>query len=156
MSDLILRDEEIGELIGMPKRVTNNPRWTILKKSKRKNYTVESIDGRHQFMLYLRQNERVLDHFSCGLVYQHPDGESVHLVRHNGSDHEHDNPLEGGPKLKPSCHIHLATERYMLAGRKPEHYAVATTRYIDLDGALRTLLDDCNIQGMPTEHPRLF
>lgn len=34
------------------------------------------------------------------------------------------------------------------AGRKAEHFAEATGRYTDIAGALRALMDDCNVLGL--------
>ena len=70
------------------------------------------------------------------------------LVRYNGSDHEHSNPLDSATPLPLACHIHRATAKYMAAGRKAEHYAETTDRYCDLNGALKALLHDCNISGL--------
>lgn len=148
MGDLILTDEQIERLLSTPKRVTTqNARWKKQKGSRQRNYDLESEDGGLFFSLYLRQNERVKESFSCGLLYLHAGGEKVTLTRYNGSDHPHFNPLDG-TSSDNHCHIHRATERYMAAGRKSEHYAESTGRYTDLDGALRAIVDDCKISGM--------
>lgn len=39
----------------------------------------------------------------------------------------------------------LIKERYQLAGRKEEFYAEITDRYSNLRGALRCLIEDCNV-----------
>lgn len=70
------------------------------------------------------------------------------LARYNGSDHEHSNPLERGIPIPFQCHIHRATERYIEAGRKAEHFAETTDRYVDLAGATKACIQDCNIQGL--------
>ncbi len=36
----------------------------------------------------------------------------------------------------------------MQAGRKAEHFAQETDRYVNLHGALEALLKDCNISGL--------
>lgn len=148
MSNLILSDDEIRRLLRLPKRVVNEgARWKEVRGSRQRNYGVESHDGEHTFKLYLRQNMRIQQSFSCGLVYVHPSREEVTLTRYNGPDHPHSNPLELGERLNWQCHIHIATSRYMSVGRKPEHYATPTDRYSDLDGAFLALLGDCNIDG---------
>lgn len=153
MSRLILTDDEIAQLLKMPKTAINpGAKWKEQRQSKQKNFSVQSDDEKHRFLLYLRQNMRVQAHFSCGLYYHHPSGEKVTLTRYNGSDHPHGNPIEGS-HIDYQCHIHVATQRYMEQGRKPDHYAEPTDRYTCLDGALRELILDCNISGVPLPEP---
>jgi len=143
-----LTDKEIERLISMEKAI-DNPQAKMREKrgSMQVNYEARAATG-ERFKVYVRQNMRIPEGFSCGLIYLCASGESVTLARYNGSDHEHTNPLDAQERLPPSCHIHRATERYMRAGRKAEHFAAATSRYTNLDGALRALVDDCSIQGL--------
>lgn len=145
---MALTDEQINALIALPKVITN-PRARKIEKrgSEQVNYDAEGPDG-EQFRVYLRQNMRITDGFSCGLLYIPARGDSVTLTRYNGADHEHSNPLDSGKPLPLACHIHRATEKYMTAGRKAEHYAQTTDRYQTLQGALAALLLDCNISGL--------
>lgn len=144
---MVLTDEEIARLLSVSKRILNPKARKISKRgSEQVNYDAESEAG-EKFRVYLRQNLRIPEGFSCGLLLVTESGETVTLARYNGSDHEHGNPLDGGKPLPIACHIHRATERYMLAGRKAEHYADTTTRYSNLDGALKALSADCNISG---------
>ncbi|MGA4530007.1 DUF6978 family protein [Ectopseudomonas chengduensis] len=148
MGDIILTDEQIERLISSPKTVTSpGARWKTQRGSRQRNFDLESEGGKLRFLLYLRQNERIRDSFSCGLLYFHAGGERVTLARYIGSDHPHYNPLDG-TRSDNHCHIHRATERYMSAGRKAEHYAESTDRYTDLDGALRAMIEDCKISGI--------
>lgn len=154
MADLILTDEQIEVLLRAPKKVTNpGARWKVQRGADQKNFELESDDGK-QFTLYLRQNIRIANNFSCGILYKHPQG-PVTLTRYNGSDHDHDNPLDLDTKVSTACHIHIATERYMRIGRKPEHFAETTDRYTDLDGALRSLVEDCKITGIKLKDPEV-
>ncbi|WP_205418718.1 hypothetical protein [Pseudomonas syringae] len=153
MADTILTDLQIGDLLTCKKTITNpGARWKDLPSCKQKNYEVISDDGA-EFEIYLRQNSRVPHSFSCGIFLKHPSGETITLARYNGSCHPHTNVLEGGQKIDFTTHIHRATERYMLAGRKPEHYAIATSAYNDLEGALWTMIEDCNIFGLRKPEP---
>lgn len=148
-----LTDAEIQRLLELPKTITNPKARTISKRgSEQVNYDAEAASG-ERFRVYLRQNLRIPESFSCGLLYTPSAGEPVTLTRYNGSDHEHANPLDGGSPMPAACHIHKATERYMQAGRKPEHFAEATDRYSDLQGALRALILDCNIKGLSDNSP---
>lgn len=151
-----LTDQRIEQLLTCEKTITNpGARWKDFPGCKQKNYDVTSDDGA-QFEIYLRQNKKIAHSFSCGILLRLPSGESITLARYNGSCHPHSNPLEGGEKVDFTPHIHRATERYIRAGRKPEHYAVATDAYSDLEGAFDNLLIDCSVSGLgrpSTRHP---
>lgn len=111
-------DAEISRLISMPKQVKNAKARTIEQRgSERVNYEAYGDNG-EEFRIYIRQNRRILDGFSCGLLYISRSGESITLARYNGSDHEHTNPLESSSPIRFACHIHRATERYMQAGKQ--------------------------------------
>lgn len=145
---MVLSDAEIDRLIKIEKTVTN-PKARVIEKrgSEQVNYEAEANSG-EKFRVFVRRNVRLPDGFSCGLLYITPSGETVTLTRYNGSDHEHSNPLEGGGALPRACHIHRATEKYMQAGRKAEHFAETTQRYTDVSGALYELVLDCNVKGL--------
>lgn len=144
---MVLTDEEIDRLLALPKRVTNpRARKRSQRGSEQLNYEVESDTG-EVFKVYLRQNLKIPEGFSCGLRLVLKSGDTITLTRYNGSDHEHGNPLDGGKPLPRACHIHRATQKYMLAGRKAEHFAETTDRYSNLDGAFKALIFDCNISG---------
>lgn len=150
-------DTKISDLLEIPKRVTNpNARETDKGSHLQKNFRVASRDGQ-EFTLYVRQNKRVNDDFSCGLAWHTPSGETLTLVRYNGSSHPHPNRLEGNA-VGFCCHIHKATERYIQANLKPEGFAEETDRYKSVSGALHELVTDCNISGISTDpdQPDLF
>ena len=66
------------------------------------------------------------------------------IRRYNGKSHQHGNKIEGD--VMYDFHIHMATERYQIAGYpKEESYAEPTDRYSDIHGALRCMMEDCNI-----------
>lgn len=142
----MITDDEIDWLISHAKMITGaKGRPRTQRKSEQAGYFVESVDGTRKFELYTRQNTIDRDHYSCGLIYHAPDGTSIPLVRYNGSNHEHRNPLEGGELIRFKCHIHRATQRYIEMGDKAEKYAQTTDRYTNLAGAFECLLLDCNI-----------
>ena len=89
------------------------------------------------------------DDFSCGISWVSPSGEVLTLKRYNGPSHDHPNHLEK-TKVGYNCHIHIASEKYIKANKKPEGFAEATKRYITLDGALHCLVTDCKISGIQT------
>ena len=153
-----LTDERIGQLLLMPKRVSNPTARNVTDANHdKREYIVESVDGSERFRLFVRQNKTVSDDFSCGLQWLPAGGEELILARYNGSSHSHPNRLEGN-HLDFVCHIHRATERYIQANRKPDGFAEAATAYQTCNGALNSLMADCNIAGLETEadHPQLF
>ncbi len=144
---MLLTDEEIQRLLESPKTVANpRARQKSQRGHDKVNYELDGQSG-ERFRLYVRQNGRIEESFSCGLQYLPPGGESITLARYNGSDHPHNNPLEMA-EVSMVFHIHRATERYMAAGMKPEHFAEATDRFKDLRGALKCIVSDCKITGM--------
>ena len=154
---MTISDARITALLSLKKTVTNPKSHVVSRDShKQRNYRVESQDGQ-SFTLYTRQNNKMAEDFSCGLLWHMPSGDALTLVRYNGSSHSHTNKLEQS-KLNFSCHIHRATERYIMAEKKAEGFAEPTNRYSTLAGALHCLVTDCNISGLLTqpEQPRLF
>lgn len=156
-----INNKKIEELIKCPKRITNpNARIKMKDGHEQFNYKVMSTDENESgFVIFTRQNKRegMEDDFSCGLNWIAPNGESLTLCRYNGSSHNHPNLLEN-EILGYKFHIHKATEKYILANRKPEGFAEKTERYYSLKGALHWLVSDCNVTGIKTEpdEPKLF
>lgn len=154
MDPLSLTDDIIAMLLQCPKQVTSKrPRETPKAKHIERNIEVSSLEGGHRFTLLTRQSTVIADNYSCGLLWHASTSNGVMLTRYNGSDHEHANPIEGDD-FSFRCHIHRATERYIAAGRKFEHFALPTERYNSLDGALVCLMNDCNISwaGLNSAH----
>ena len=146
-----LTDEKIAALIAMPKRVTNpGARRKVIGKHEQLTYNVLGNDNETSFQIFIRQSIKIVESFSCGLLWISPSGETVTLIRYNGANHPHDNPLEGN-HFEFNCHIHKATERYIAANKKPETFAEMTDRYRTLDGALNCLLNDCRVTGVVVE-----
>ena len=141
-------DEQLAELRSMPKRV-ENPRaqWTE-KPTGAPAYRQRSFkvcgqaDEKSRFEVYQREHLEDKTDFSSGIAAILRDGSRLMLARYNGSSHEH-----GDIEYEP--HIHRATEKAMIEGRKPEYYAEATHRYSTVRGALACLYDDFSIPRDP-------
>lgn len=146
-----LTDEQIAQLLAVPKRV-ENPQARERQEGQhlRRDYRVVSEDGAHRFSVFTRQSTRIADGFSAGLLWHARSGEEVVLLRCNGSDHPHPNVLER-QRIDFECHVHITTERYIQANRKPEGYAAATAAYRTLAGALHELVSRANIRGLKSE-----
>lgn len=149
-----LTDDKIGDLLNCNKKVVNpNVRRKEKEGHEQFNFRVIALDDSgHEFELYKRQNlrEGMEDDFSCGISWLAPNGETLTLKRYNGSSHNHPNKIEN-TKLGNNSHIHIATEKYIQANRKPEGFAEITDRYNTLDGALHCLVTDCKISGIQTK-----
>lgn len=145
-----LTDTLIAELKALPK-VIKNPKSRPKEEGRRSltNYDVVSACGVWAFRLYKRQNTIFPNDYSCGISVDPPSKETVTLARYNGDSHTHGNELEG-TSFEYLRHIHVATERYIMAGKKPETYAEPTERYSTVDGALHCLMMDWNITGLDT------
>lgn len=153
-----LTDAQIAELVAMPKRAENpNAKTRSEGRHSRRDFRIISTDGVHEFALFVRQSLLLPQGFSAGLRWLAKSGESVMLMRCNGSDHPHTNGIERD-KLESVCHIHQATERYLAVGKKSEGYAQSTREYRTLNGALHHIVRQCNITGLKTEpdEPDLF
>lgn len=149
-----LTDDKIADLLSCNKRLTNpQARSKIKDGHKQENFKAIATDGSgHKFEIYKRQNmlDGMDDDFSCGISWLAPNGETLTLKRYNGPNHDHLNPLEKA-RLGDTCHIHVATEKYIRANRKAEGFAMETDRYNTLEGAFHCLVTDCRISGISTE-----
>ena len=144
-----LTDEIIDQLLKEPKLVQNKRKKISQKmQHEERNYDVISEDGENSYTLIVRQSRLQISNYSCGLKLNAKSSQSIMLVRYNGEGHPHRNPLEK-ENFEGKCHIHRATERYIKAGRKPEMYAEITQRYANSLEALKCLIEDCNITGLP-------
>lgn len=150
MSVETLTDALIAELMICSKRVDNPASKTRTEgKHIRRDFRVTSADGRHEFVLFTRQSTVIAESFSAGLRWKSKTGEEVILMRCNGADHPHGNALEH-ERFAAQTHIHRATERYILAGRKAESHAQPASAYSTLDGALHHLTQLTRIEGLST------
>ncbi len=151
MSSDTLTDEQIAALLAMPKQIENpNAKNRSVGRHSQRDFRVISTDGTHEFALFVRQSLSLPEGYSVGLRWLAKSGESVMLMRCNGSDHPHANSIERD-KFEPVCHIHQATERYLAVGKKSEGYAQPTREYRTLNGALHHIVHQCNIVGLKTE-----
>ena len=152
---ILITDEEIDALLKEPKKLQNikilfNPKFTVKKGHKESALEIK-CSNESKFMIILRQNlENTID-FSVILGYV-PKGQTkpFHLRRYNGKSHEHTNHFEKKNGVEEmykfyNFHIHQATLRYQQSGFSEEGYATPTDRYSDINGAIKCLIEDCNI-----------
>lgn len=141
-----LTDFEITQLLEVAKPVPADFRSKLKLRPKRghveRDLEVKGEDG-SRFKLILRMSLSNPLSFSAILGYQFPSSNQVfRLRRYNGRAHEHTNVIE--KETFYDFHVHEATERYQELGGKEDGFAEPTDRFVDLDGAIDCLMQDCN------------
>ena len=153
-----LTDDELIKLVDESKPLPENYHRRFLLKPKRGhkevNLDIEGTNGSH-FRIILRQ--ALLDplDFSVILAYLVPQSNRmIRLRRYNGKSHEHRNKLED--ETFYDFHIHISTERYQeQEGEREDGFAMPTSRYADLQGAIDCMLQDCAFIRPPDSPPPL-
>lgn len=104
-----------------------------------------------RFVIYQRRRLDDQGGFSRRVSFLPPCGRALPPARSNGPSHEH-----GVIAYHP--HIHRASERAIVAGKKPECYAEQADRFASLEDALACLISDFNLTGFAAQHDqqRLF
>lgn len=145
---VILSDEEIADLLRERKLLCDDYVARLQMRPKRgyKEADLEITgESGSRFQIRLRQSSSQPLDFSVILLYHVPGtNRDIRLVRYNGDHGGHTNFIER--TRVHGCHVHRATERYQGIANKADGYAESTTRYVDLHGALRCLLQDCNFE----------
>lgn len=140
-----LSDAEIASLVDEQKNSDTDFAELNLKSSsghRRQSYSLIGHAG-SRFTLFLRQNSLDSFDFSAILGYHIPGTNTVFRLRRYNGRHFHTNAIEN--ETIYGCHIHIATERYQIRGGDEEAFAIETTLYSDLRGALACLIADCHI-----------
>jgi len=115
---VVYTDEFIEFLIGCPKKITKPPSKNMKsdRGHLRNDFEVESEDGEHRFLCFIRVNEKFEENFSVGIDYLPKDeAGSVMLLRCNGSHGPHK-----VHNHHAFCHLHKATSETISKGFKPE------------------------------------
>ncbi len=144
---MILDDAQIAALIGEPKPTVEPAALipTTHKGAHRETQQSVTTDEGSSFRLIVRQSTFDPLDFSVILGYELPETTRVfRLLRHNGNSHDHPNRLE--QTVARGFHVHLATERYQLAGYEEDGYAEMTNSYGDLAGAIRSMIAVANFK----------
>lgn len=142
---MFLSDARIGTLIGESKPTVEPAALipTLTKGQQReRQQSVTGADG-SRFRVIVRQAILDPSDFSVILCYEPVESTGLfRLRRHNGNSHDHPNRLEG--EMIRGFHVHLATERYQIAGYAEDAYAEVTHSYTDLAGAIHHMLQAAN------------
>lgn len=160
MTIRIYSDEMLAALRSMKKEAVGRwSRWlekpTGRPVHRQRSFKIKAIveeSQEYRFEIYERQNLRDGGDFSCGIAHVSFDGFRLTLARYNGPAHEH-----GDIFFQP--HIHLASRKSIVSGKKPENEAKQTDRFETLEGALACMVEDFHITGIDAKHDttgRLF
>lgn len=147
--DQFFSDEEIQSLISEPKQIAIplsqiGAKYREKRGHKEYDLAIPRVDG-SQFNVKIRQSLENPLAFSVILAFvPKTKSEWFILRRYNGKNHRHGNKLENESPFY-DFHVHTATERYQREGMNKETYAEVTEEYSDLNGAIRSLISDCNI-----------
>lgn len=145
---LIYSDLEIAALIQERKPLPKNWRSQLRPRGEHrhtKGHLDITGDAGNQFRVILRQNPAKPLDFSVILAVRiSQSSKFFRLRRYNGHSHEHINHIEN--TKSDGFHIHCATARYQAINRAEDGYAVPTTRYCDINGAVQCLLNDANFE----------
>ncbi len=156
--NIIYSDQEIAALIQEHKPLPEDwhSQFTIKRKRGHRDLHLDLTgDAGNGFRIIIRKSEFDSSNFSVVLAVQVPQSNRLfRLRRYNGCNHAHTNLIEN-TEVK-GFHIHFATERYQRQGIRKEDYAVSTTRYNNINGALRCLILDANFDEPSSLQEPLF
>lgn len=148
-----LTDAQLDSLRAEVKRPTRRGRPLHEGPYTRQEFQLQGEEGGGAFTLlktWLTQFPALS--FSAVLIWK-PDGpHGLILCRYNGRNHSHTNQIERD-RIKQAYHVHTTTARYIAAGKQAEGYAKETSRYVDIEGAFRCLVADCNVRGIIPDDP---
>ena len=153
---LDITEEWIEQLRIMPKTVTPpRSRWTQKNPGhKQRKFSLRGLDDEDKkFSIFLRQSVTHTNSFSCGIEFITGGPSKVRLARYNGPGHVHHNgPEHVHPEIRFRPHIHRASEKAYLLGKKLDAFAEETDRFATLPGALQCLIMDFNVSGVPVDY----
>lgn len=144
MEARLVTDDVIARIISASKRLDGEiGSVEVVPPNRKHSFNLVDGDG-NTYLLYLRQNLHRDSDFSCGVWWENAVPRMC-IVRYNGSAHAHRNKIEQG-RISYRAYRHVATERYIQAGLKPEGFAIERTDYRDLSGAVQALHKEMNLE----------
>lgn len=139
---MVLTDAQIKELVDAPKILPDNYRSRLFPEKPAKRELMVYDDQHRKYKILIREDLAYPDNFSVILMHILPQTNNFFCLRRYNCEEIHNNLLE--KEKIHGYHIHMATERYQAAGRKPEAYAELTERYTNPREAFACMVSDCN------------
>lgn len=159
LGNSIISDTFAEELIVEPKYYDSKTTLFELKpvadaRHKKADIALICEKYNHAVSMTIRQSTICALNFSVVLRYKDQNKNTYNLIRYNGDHGSHTNTLTN--KIITGPHIHRITEEYQKNTTRPEGYAVATDKYVDLNQAIAIFLKDMNISvKRPPNTPKL-
>lgn len=137
-------DDDLAQLISCAKRILQAPKKEMRTEGQmqRNEMTLESLDGRHQFRVYLRQSLQFSENFSIGLDYAPMDEPGTFCLLRCNSMH-------GAHRIHPHhlhYHIHRCKAEDVNAGLRDARHVEVTLEYAAFRDALSYFLVRVNVQ----------
>ena len=154
----MLTDQEIRELIELPKRITaKKPAEGYVEESgsRRCSLELEAIPSNGaKFRVFTRQNIEFMENFSIGLRYQTGDRAMgmITLVRYNGP-HGETSRQPDGHFARPHTHHVTAAELARGNSHPQERRREITDRYNTFEEGLRVFFEDVAIMNYAEHFP---
>ena len=158
----ILTDEQIQELLDIPKAITKKTpareRYKEENSQRRGDLDLEALsDISVKFSVFIRQNSKFIENFSIGLRYQTNIKAlgTITLIRYNGPHGESSLHPDGHYALP---HIHRITAQEIASGsvQPQEQHREFTTQYSTLEQALRIFFEDTSVANFADYFPELL
>ena len=156
----MLTNEQINELIAVPKRIVSRSPVAGYREENRHsrcdlNLESES-DGTLKFVVFIRQNLTFIENYSIGLRHDigDPNLGYIVLARYNGPHGEYGRSPDGHYALP---HIHRITARELQSGsiQPQERIREVTDRYGTFVEALQVFVNDTGITNLADYFPEL-
>jgi hypothetical protein len=148
---------ELLKLLAIPKLVSEPPRreMKLERGSWRNDMRLRSVDGDHDFRVFMRKSEEFPENFSIGLAYLPKDGNGeIVLLRCNGPHGEFNATLDASHPHY-SFHVHQATEETIASGERPESHAESCAEFASYEEALQYFIRTVNIDDAAEYFPDL-
>lgn len=149
-----MTDQDLIAIVECPKKAVKADRKKMIEsnRSLRNNISLQSLDGKYQFTMFLRQSTEFYEDFSVGLIWQNPSEvlsnvtRPIILLRCQGP---HDGRADIGSDLHHDYHVHEFTSDDLNCMRlkKPSRKGKAVN-FFSFETAIDYFIDRCKIKGL--------
>ena len=146
---------QLQVLLVVPKLISEPPRreMKLERGSWRNDMRLKSVEGGHDFRVFMRKSEDFPENFSIGLIHRPTDGsEEIPLLRCNGPHGEFNREFDAAHPHY-SFHVHRATEEMIASGARPESYAETCAEFASYEEALQYFIRTVNIENAAEYFP---
>ena len=143
-----ITDDFINELISCKKKIIMppSPKDKANGLHKQTNMELESVDKKYKFSVFIRENTKLMEFFSVGLVYHRDKETDIIIIRYNGNHGAHRNYLNN-ELIEEGFHIHKYSAEAVELSIRAENHAQITDKYSTLQEALLSFFTDMNINN---------